>query len=87
MPEITQFPAVIQPSQIETGMTVRIHQKIQDVNSKGEEKERIQVFEGLVLKVGGNGVSKTMTVRNLADAIGAKLKADEQRGRLHGEVI
>ncbi|HVM90700.1 MAG TPA: 50S ribosomal protein L19 [Verrucomicrobiae bacterium] len=72
MSEITQFPAVIQPSQIETGMTIRIHQKIQDVNSKGEEKERIQVFEGLVLKVGGNGVSKTMTVRKVADGIGVE---------------
>lgn len=30
-------------------MTVKVHQKIKDVNAKGQEKERIQVFEGIIL--------------------------------------
>lgn len=72
MSEITQFPAVIQASQVETGMTIRVHQKIKDVNTKGEEKERVQVFEGVVLKVGGSGIAKTMTVRKVADGIGVE---------------
>lgn len=51
---------------IKPGMTVRIHERIKDVNSKGEEKERTQVFEGLVLGVKGSTMSRTATVRKNA---------------------
>ena len=44
-------------------MIVRVHEKIKDINSKGEERERVQVFEGMVLGVRGGGVSRTITVR------------------------
>ncbi len=72
MSELTTLPAVIQPSQIETGMTIRVHQKIKDVTQAGEEKERIQVYEGLVIAVGGRGIGKTMTVRKVSDGIGVE---------------
>lgn len=39
----------IDPNTLKPGMTVRVHQRIKDTNSKGEEKERIQVYEGIIL--------------------------------------
>ncbi len=57
--EVEQLPN----DDIETGMLVRVHEKIKDVNSKGQEKERVQIFEGLVIGTRGSKASRTMTVR------------------------
>lgn len=55
------------------GMVVRLHQMIKDVNAKGEEKERIQIFEGLVTKRhGGNSAGATVTVRKVAEGVGVE---------------
>ncbi len=72
MSDAITLPATILPSQIETGMTLRIHQIIKDVTSKGEEKERVQIYEGLVIAVKGAGVGKTMTVRKISNTIGVE---------------
>lgn len=50
------------------GQTVRIHQRI-----KEGEKERIQVFEGIIIKVSnGTGIGGTITVRKVVDGIGVE---------------
>ena len=57
--------------ELKPGMTVRIHQKIKELNSKGEEKERIQYFEGMIIARKHNKEKGgTITVRKVSDGIG-----------------
>ncbi|MFA7663104.1 MAG: 50S ribosomal protein L19 [Patescibacteria group bacterium] len=60
-------------SELKPGMTVRIHQKIKELNSKGEEKERIQYFEGMIIARKHNKeTGSTITVRKMSDGIGVE---------------
>jgi large subunit ribosomal protein L19 len=49
------------------GDNLKVHVKI-----KEGEHERIQIFEGLVIKRQGGGVSETFTVRKLSSGIGVE---------------
>lgn len=59
-------------SNLKPGMTVRVHQKIQEVGKKGEAKERIQIFEGMIIAIKNKGISKTITVRKVSERIGVE---------------
>ena len=52
---------------LKIGDTVRVHQKIKEGN-----RERIQVFEGIIIKKQGGGVNATFTVRKIAYGVGVE---------------
>lgn len=53
--------------QFNVGDTVKVHIKI-----KEGSRERIQVFEGFVLKKQNGGLSETFTVRRIASGVGVE---------------
>ncbi len=52
---------------LKVGNTVRVHQRIKEGN-----RERIQVFEGIIIKKQGGGLNATFTVRKLAYGVGVE---------------
>ena len=53
--------------ELKIGNTVRVHVRIKEGN-----KERIQVFEGIIIKVQGGGVNQTFTVRKISYGVGVE---------------
>ena len=52
---------------LHVGDTIRVHQRIKEGN-----RERIQVFEGIVIKKQGGSVNATFTVRRVAYGVGVE---------------
>ncbi|MBI4215247.1 MAG: 50S ribosomal protein L19, partial [Parcubacteria group bacterium] len=67
-PNAPQIQEITQ-QEIKPGMLIRVHQKIKETTSQGKEKDRIQVYEGLVIARSGAGVSQTMTVRKISNGV------------------
>ena len=55
------------PVNFEVGNTVKVHLKIKEGN-----RERIQIFEGVVIKIQNSGINKTFTVRKISEGIGVE---------------
>lgn len=53
--------------EFEPGSTVRVHMRVIEA-----QKERVQVFEGIVLQTRGHGAGKTFTVRKVSGGIGVE---------------
>jgi len=64
---------IIEMKDVKPGMTVRVYQKIKEINTKGEEKQRSQYFEGVVIsRKHGNEVGASITMRKISDGIGVE---------------
>lgn len=53
--------------ELKVGNTVKVHVRIKEGN-----KERIQIFEGIIIKVQGGGVNQTFTVRKTSYGVGVE---------------
>lgn len=53
--------------EVKVGDTVKLHMRIKEGN-----KERVQIFEGVVIAMKGSGLSKTITVRKISYGVGVE---------------
>ena len=65
--ELTQSQIRTDLPELEVGSTVKVHVKVKEGN-----RERIQVFEGTIIKIQHGGIQKTFTVRRLSYGIGVE---------------
>jgi large subunit ribosomal protein L19 len=65
--EITKEQLRTDLPEFRPGDTVRVHVKVVEGN-----RERIQVFEGIVIKRRGAGISETFTVRKVSYGVGVE---------------
>ena len=65
--ELTKDQIRTDLQELEVGSTVKVHVKVKEGN-----RERIQVFEGTIIKIQHGGIQKTFTVRRLSYGIGVE---------------
>lgn len=65
--EVTQAQLRTDIPPFRPGDTVRVHAKVVEGS-----RERVQVFEGVVIKRRGSGISETFTVRKISSGIGVE---------------
>ncbi|WP_425378752.1 50S ribosomal protein L19 [Spiroplasma endosymbiont of Polydrusus pterygomalis] len=75
--EITKDQLRSDLPEFSSGDTIKVHFKIQEGN-----KFRIQVFEGVVIKLQGSGITKSVTIRKISNGAGV-----ERNFPLHSPLI
>lgn len=61
------FNTGVEVPEIGAGDTVSVHYKIKEGN-----KERVQIFRGVVIQVKGSGLNKRFTVRKMSNNVGVE---------------
>jgi large subunit ribosomal protein L19 len=56
---------------LEVGDTVRVHQRITEGEGK-DKRTRVQVFEGIIIGLKGQGLTRMLTVRRVTYGIGVE---------------
>ena len=64
-------------TEFNVGDTVRVHNKIKEGN-----RERIQMFEGTVMKIQNGGIAKTFTVRNPSTGNEVLIRGRHVKGKI-----
>jgi len=67
MKMIEQKEMTTTPPEFRVGDSVKVHVKVTE-----GEKDRIQVFQGMVIARKGGGVHSTFTVRKISDGVGVE---------------
>lgn len=58
---------------LQPGQTIRVHHKIKETTPKGEIKERVQIFEGIIIAhKHGQEPGATITVRKISEGVGVE---------------
>lgn len=65
--EVTKDQLKADLPEINPGDTVKVHAKIREGG-----KERIQAYEGVVIKLQGHGISRSVTVRRIFQGVGVE---------------
>jgi large subunit ribosomal protein L19 len=86
--EIVQDQLRTDLPELATGDTVKVSAKVVEGN-----RERIQVFEGIVMRLRGGGITRSITVRRIASGVGVERtfkihspRIDKIEVLRHGEV-
>ena len=59
--------------EIKPGMTVKVHQKIKEKGRKKDDKEKIQIFQGIIIaRKHGGEKGATITVRKISEGVGVE---------------
>ncbi|NPV88619.1 50S ribosomal protein L19 [Coprothermobacteraceae bacterium] len=58
--------------QVNVGDTVRVKWQFGEKDRSGEEKARVQAFEGIVIAKKGSGINETLVVRKMSSGVGVE---------------